>query len=218
MNSLSRRLREMDAIAHPMIISDCTFEVMMQVRLLMAVYGSLDVNGFLSMPMQELLSEVANNLKISNSRVMPVIAGLVEMGIARDNGATRLSIVNWALYCDFVDYTKNAPSLARTSTHIISTLNINRTYTDGKSIVHRNMRLWPNDEIPPFGKLKRIKEEFSAGDAKEFRVNFSKKLAELKNYSNYSESLQYAQGKKHRTKAFNPAAPPRIMSDFDNVE
>ena len=217
MSSLFKRLREMDNIAHPMIVADCTFEVIMQVRLLMAVYGSLDAEGHISMPMQELMSEVANNLKIPTKRVRPVVAGLVEMGIATDHNATRLSITSWTLFCDFVDYTKNAPSMARTSTTIISSLNINRTYTDGKSLVHRNMRLWPNEAIPPFGKLQRIKEELSAEGIKDFRIHFSKKLQELKNYSLYSESLQHAQGKKHRTKVFNPSEPPKILDTLKDV-
>ncbi|EDM25067.1 probable serine/threonine-protein kinase [Lentisphaera araneosa HTCC2155] len=217
MSSLFKRLRQMDDVAHPMIVADCTFEVIMQVRLLMAVYGSLDTDGNISMPLQELMSEVANNLKIPKTRIRPVLAGLVEMGLAQDNNATRLSITSWTLFCDFVDYTKNAPSLARTSTTIISSLNINRTYTDGKSLVHRNLRLWPNEVIPPFGKLQRIKEELNGHELKDFRIHFGKKLQELKNYSLYSESLQSAQGKKHRTKAFNPSTPPKILDAFKDV-
>jgi hypothetical protein len=188
----------------------------MQIRLLMAVYGSLDSEGRISMPMQEIISEISNNLKLPVKRIRPVVAGLVEMGIAVDNNATRLSIVSWTLFCDFVDYTKNAPSMARTSTSIISSLNINRTYTDGKSIVHRNLRLWPNEAIPPFGKLQRIKDQFNQEEIRDFRIQFGKKLQELKNYSVYSESLQQVQGKKQRTKAFNPSSPPKILDDFDN--
>ena len=139
------------------------------------------------------------------------------MGLAVDNNATRLSIVSWTLFCDFVDYTKNAPSMARTSTSIISSLNINRTYTDGKSIVHRNLRLWPNEAIPPFGKLLRIKDEFSEDEIRDFRIHFGKKLQELKEYSLYSESLQQVQHKKHRTKVFNPSDPPKIMDNFKNA-
>jgi len=213
-NALSGRLADMDEKVHPLLISDCTFEVMMQVKLLMAVHGSLDGEGMISIPMNELMSEIGNNLKIPVAKVRPVIAGLVDQGLAVDHHAELFSISNWNLFSDFVEYTKNAPRLAETSTQLMSTVSINRTYTDGHSIVHRNMRLAPNDPVPAFGALKRIKDSFTVEETKDFRIHFSRQLKELQRYAGLSESLQTAHGKPDRVKDFNPSAPPRVSLDF----
>ena len=213
-NALSSRLADMDEKVHPLLISDCTFEVMMQVKLLMAVHGSLDSEDMISMPMNELMSEVGNNLKIPVSKVRPVMAGLVEQGLATDHQAELFSISNWNLFSDFVEFTKNAPRLAETSTQLMSTVGIYRTYTDGHSIVHRNMRLAPNEPVPAFGALKRIKDSFSVQETKDFRIHFSRQLKELQKYAELSESLQSAHGKPDRVKDFNPSAPPKVSLDF----
>ena len=107
--SLSTRVREMDAISHPLLVNDCVFEVSNQIRMLMMCYGDVREN-FLQYDLRDITFEVSNNLKIPEERVRPIIAGLTEIGLAEISTDLYLQIPNWHLFNEFVDFLKHEQS------------------------------------------------------------------------------------------------------------
>ena len=214
-NALSNRLRSMDTMAHPMLMSDCTYEVCAQLKLLMMCYGTVNSDSHLEYSLPELIYEISNNLKIPEQRVRPVLAALTKVDLVNIDKNLSLNIPNWNLFSDFVEFCKDTHQLSTTSTKSISTVDIHKVYTDGTSVIHRHSKLAPNEKMPPLKTMKPLKDKLSADDSARFKQNFSKIFAQLNEYAAQSESINTSmfngQIKKHK---FNPSVAPKISTKF----
>lgn len=216
--ALSNRLRSMDNLAHPLLISDCTFEVCNQLNLLVMCYGVVNENSHLCHNLPEVIYEISNNLKIPEERVRPVIAALTEIGLAEIDDNLNIIIPNWNLFTDFVGFCKDSHRLSTTSTRNLTTVDIHKVYTDGTSVIHRHSRLSPNEKMPPLKTMKPLKDTMSPEDAKEFRKNFMNKLEEIADYASKSESLNKSMFNNRTVRqVFNPSEAPKISDKFKDV-
>ena len=213
--ALSNRLRSMDNLAHPMLISDCTFEVCNQLKLLIMCYGSINANNHLENNLSDMIYEISNNLKIPEERVRPILAGLVEIELADIDDQLNISIPNWNLFSDFVEFCKDAPRLSTTSTRNISTIDVHKVYTDGESVIHRHSKLAPNQKMPPLKTMKPLKDLLSNESSTQFKIHFRDKLQELMDYAAKSESLNQSMfNNRISRKVFNPSEAPKISTKF----
>ncbi|MCH2207282.1 MAG: protein kinase [Lentisphaerales bacterium] len=213
--ALSNRLRSMDNLAHPMLISDCTFEVCNQLKLLIMCYGSINSNSHLENNLSDMIYEISNNLKIPEERVRPILAGLVEIELADIDEHLNISIPNWNLFSDFVEFCKDAPRLSTTSTRNISTIDVHKVYTDGQSVIHRHSKLAPNQKMPPLKTMKPLKDSLNQESSTKFKVGFKDKLQELMDYAAKSESLNQSMfNNRISRQVFNPAEAPKISTKF----
>ncbi|MCM8529707.1 MAG: protein kinase [Lentisphaeraceae bacterium] len=213
--ALSNRLRSMDNLAHPMLISDCTFEVCNQLKLIMMCYGAINSKNHLEHNLSDVIYEISNNLKIPEERVRPVLAGLVEINLADIDDYLNISIPNWHLFSDFVEFCKDAPRLSTTSTRNISTIDIHKVYTDGESVIHRHSRLAPNQKMPPLKTMKPLKDAISGEESTEYKKGFRTKLRELMDYAAKSESLNQSMfNNRISRQVFNPSEAPKISTKF----
>ena len=216
--ALSNRLRSMDNLAHPLLISDCTFEVANQLKLLMMCYGVVNDKSHLTHNLPEVIYEISNNLKIPEERVRPVIAGLAEIGLVEIDDLLNINIPNWHLFSDFVDFCKDSHRLSTTSTRNLTTVDIHKVYTDGSSVIHRHSKLSPNEKMPPLKTMKPVKDVMPAEDAVAFRKQFMEKLDEIVNYAAKSESLNKSMFNNRTVRqVFNPSEAPKISDKFKDV-
>ena len=216
--ALSNRLQSMDNLAHPLLISECTFEVSNQLKLLIMSYGVVNDKGLLSHNLPEIIYEISNNLKIPEERVRPVIAGLTEIGLTEIDESLNIIIPNWNLFSDFVDFSKDSHRLSTTSTRNLTTVDIHKVYTDGNSVIHRHSKLSPNEKMPPLKTMKPIKDVMPADKAAEFRQNFMTKLDEVVDYAAKSESLNKSMFNNRTVRqVFNPSEAPKISDKFKDV-
>jgi eukaryotic-like serine/threonine-protein kinase len=214
-SALSQRLRSMGSMAHPLLISDCTYEVCNQLKLLVMCYGVVDENNCLVHNLPEIIYEISNNLKIPEERVRPVIAGLTEIDLAEITNDLNLIMPNWNLFSDFVEYCKDARRLSTTSTRNLTSVNVHKVYTDGASVILRHSRVSPNEKMPPLKTMKLLKDRTSSEDALQYKKIFKEKMQTLCDYATKSEALNKSlfnrQIERH---VFNPAKAPKISTKF----
>ena len=216
--ALSNRLQSMDNLAHPLLISDCTYEVSNQLKLLMMCYGVVNHENFLSHNLPEVIYEISNNLKIPEERVRPVLAGLADINLINIDDKLDIVIPNWNLFSDFVDFCKDSHRLSTTSTRNLTTVDIHKVYTDGQSVIHRHSKLSPNEKMPPLKTMKPLKDTMPATDAVKFRQDFMNKLQEIVDYAAKSESLNKSMFNNRIVRqVFNPSEAPKISDKFKDV-
>ncbi|MCM8539823.1 MAG: protein kinase [Lentisphaeraceae bacterium] len=216
--ALSNRLLSMDNLAHPLLISDCTYEVSNQLKLLMMCYGVVNKDSFLSHNLPEVIYEISNNLKIPEERVRPVIAGLADINLLSIDDKLDIVIPNWNLFSDFVDFCKDSHRLSTTSTRNLTTVDIHKVYTDGNSVIHRHSKLSPNEKMPPLKTMKPLKDTMPTDEAVAFRQNFMNKLQEISDYAAKSESLNKSMFNNRIVRqVFNPSEAPKISDKFKDV-
>ena len=216
--ALSSRLQSMDNLAHPLLISDCTYEVSNQLKLLMMCYGVVNKDNFLSHNLPEVIYEISNNLKIPEERVRPVIAGLADINLLSIDEKLDIVIENWNLFSDFVDFCKDSHRLSTTSTRNLTTVDIHKVYTDGNSVIHRHSKLSPNEKMPPLKTMKPLKDTMPLAEATEFRQKFMEKLQEIGDYAAKSESLNKSMFNNRVVRqVFNPSEAPKISDKFKDA-
>ena len=213
--ALTKRLRSMDEIAHPLLISDCTFEVCTQLKMIFMCYARINDDKKLQHSMNDIVMEISNNLKIPTTRVRPIIAGLSEIGLAEIDQHLNLIIPNWTLFSDFVEYSKSVPNLSATSTMtLVSMMDVHKLYTDGASVVHRHIAVRPDEKIPPLGPLKTIKNKIPKEEEVVYRRNFGQKLEELQKYSSTAENANKAMFQSNVNNSHIDAKAPSISTNF----
>ncbi len=206
--ALTKRLRAMDNLVHPLLASDCTFEVCNQARLYSIAHGTINAHRQVEVALADLVYEISNNLKVPEERIRPILAGLVEIGLCSITDKLSLVFKNYNLFCDFSDFCKNAPRLANTSTRAISTVDVHRVYTDGISVVHRHLRTVPSEAVPAFGQLRPVRDEMPQEEADAFRRDFRQRLEIVQQYASKAEQTQRAYfNTKIRKVQLAPSAP-----------
>lgn len=216
LNSLLNRLKKQEEMLHPLLVSDCTFEVLNQMRMIYLCDGYINEEGLMEYRFKDLVSEIAINLKIPESHVRPVIAGLTENGFGILDANLNLALPNWNLFCDFIEYSRNTPSNhSLTMTSAISEFSISKLYTDGRSLVYRHAKVKTNEKLPPLGALKPVKDTVKGEQSVAIRNNFQKTLEELQSYSDVSKSATGSYFKETTRHNFDPSNPPKISTNFN---
>ena len=216
-NALVKRLKNMDQIAHPLLISDCTWEVLNQLKLQMLCYGLIDEDEIISYSLPDVICEISDSLRIPEKRIRPIIAGIVDIGIMELTDKLILKAPNWNLFSDFVEFCKNAPKLAASSTRTIARVDVHKIYTDGTSLVHRHAHLPPSQAMEPMKTLRVLIDKLPKEDADAQRKNFAEILKQLTNYAQQSEFTNANKFGSRKTKRINPKNPPKISWDFNKA-
>ncbi len=183
-NALVKRLRNTDAIAHPLLISDCTFEVANQIKLLFICYGNCGEGDILELDFSEVVCEVSQNLKIPQGRVEIYIAGLAHVDLVKISESSLLRIPNWTLFCEFVAYSRKLDGVSSDTGGIESSkaAGSHLFYSDGASVMHHFNRRDSGEPPRNTGRLLLVSDKLSATEAEEEKKSFAAKLSALHDY------------------------------------
>ena len=215
LNSLIGRLNKQEGLLHPLMVSDCTFEVLKQMKMIYLCDGYINDEGLMEYRFKDLVSDIAENLRIPESYVRPVIAGLTERNFGLLDASLNLALPNWNLFCDLVEYSRNTTSShSLTMTSSINDFSISKLYSDGRSLVYRHARVKTNEKLPPLGALKAVKDTLSSEESLAVRGDFQAILENLQSYSDVSKESTGSYFKEMSHHNFDPSNPPKISSDF----
>lgn len=105
------RLREANAIVHPLARGDCSYHVLNQLRYLYPYAGEqMRLSGtehmVITLGFDTAVQEIAFNLSIGPDRVAAVFASLVQAGLLQALDDDRFYVPNYNLLADFTDYVR----------------------------------------------------------------------------------------------------------------
>ena len=111
LHALVKRLRDTNISLHPLFNSDCTYHVLNQLRMLYLCHGTPAFDSYsnqtiITVEVDKILKEIADNLCISLDRVTQVISKLLESSLVDSIDYQHLSIPNFELFCQFLEYVR----------------------------------------------------------------------------------------------------------------
>ncbi len=121
-DSLAERLRAANANVHPLMNGDCTYHVMSQLRLVYNYWAQpvkdTDENSIvMGIDNEQVIREIATNLSLTKERVATVVSLLIESNLLRVCGTDHVYIPNYALFCDFTDFSRKQFGLESSFDH-----------------------------------------------------------------------------------------------------
>ena len=108
-HALVNRLRDTNVNMHPLFNSDCTYHVLNQLRMIYLCYGTPAMDSYndkpvITLSIEKALKEISMNLCINLKRVTQVVSKLMETGLIDSLDYNHLSIPNFTLFCQFLEY------------------------------------------------------------------------------------------------------------------